>query len=347
MRYALTLLVALFGPMLAAQDVPDDRAFQALLDRARTQAAPLDGAERDAFWQAFADSSFALYRSQPATPSGRAAARKAFQIWGNDGTIERVETALALLPDTTDILDAPALYSVSLTYARQGAWSRLETTMTRLAARLTQPASRIALRLNQGRRLSLVDDADEARRLYSEVARLAAVDGLAPDSTAADEAAQFLYALDHLLPGHRLPALDVPTLAGDTLRLGDLHGRVVVLDLWATWCTPCYADLPVLDALHTRYGPDRVAVVSLSFDSETDDLVRVIAEREMDWLQLHEPESFLSPVARRYAVYRLPTTFVLDGEGRIVARDVRGEALLAAVEALVESGPTTSESDRR
>ncbi|MEM6455899.1 MAG: TlpA disulfide reductase family protein [Acidobacteriota bacterium] len=112
-------------------------------------------------------------------------------------------------------------------------------------------------------------------------------------------------------------------------------GRVVVLDFWATWCAPCLAELPHLRALDARHGDDDLLILGIALDAIDRPRLRAFLSRHgVTWPQIHAPTGASSPLARRFGVGAVPVTVVIDRKGRIVARDLRGEALAAVVEAL-------------
>ena len=130
--------------------------------------------------------------------------------------------------------------------------------------------------------------------------------------------------------GTRAPDFRVQTLDGKVLSLDDFRGKFLLLDFWATWCAPCVSELPALKALHEEYRDEpRFAIVSLSLDESSDDLARLVKEQGLAWPQaLLGPDS---PIAAAYGATAIPATFLIDPDGRIVAKDLRGAGLKAAV----------------
>jgi thiol-disulfide isomerase/thioredoxin len=115
--------------------------------------------------------------------------------------------------------------------------------------------------------------------------------------------------------GDPAPALEARLFDGRTVDLAALHGQVVVLNLWASWCTPCRQEMPLLDALAREYGPRGVTVLGLSADDRHD---RRDAERiaggfhyALGLLADSPRNGFGSPAV-------LPLSYVLDARGRIV-----------------------------
>ena len=131
--------------------------------------------------------------------------------------------------------------------------------------------------------------------------------------------------------GDAAPAFTVKTLDGKDLRLADLKGKIVLLDFWATWCAPCVAELANLKAVHAVLGADpRVVMVALSLDESPDVARAVVKDEKLSWLQGYlGPDS---PVTEAYGATAIPATFLIGPDGRVLARDLRGEQTRAAIE---------------
>lgn len=135
--------------------------------------------------------------------------------------------------------------------------------------------------------------------------------------------------------------LDVRDMAGRRWTAADLRGRVVVLDFWATWCPPCWNELPWLRRIHEK-DPGRVQVLGVSLDvTDRRTLVAWFNRQRVEWPQVWETQGYESALAERFGVGSLPTTLVIDRHGRVVAVNLRGEKLVMAVDALLaEAQPT-------
>lgn len=130
--------------------------------------------------------------------------------------------------------------------------------------------------------------------------------------------------------GDEAPGFHLKTLDGHDLKLADLRGKYVLLDIWATWCAPCVAELPNLRRVHHEFSKDkRFALVGISVDERAGDVASMVKTLKLAWPQsLAGPES---PLSSAYGAMAIPATFLIGPDGKILAKDLRGEALRKAV----------------
>jgi thiol-disulfide isomerase/thioredoxin len=134
-------------------------------------------------------------------------------------------------------------------------------------------------------------------------------------------------------------ALDVRDMSGRRWTAEGLRGRVVVLDFWATWCPPCWKEIPWLQKIHDGRDPARVQVIGVSLDvTDRRTLVAWLNRQRVDWPQIWDGSGYDSPLAERFGVGSLPTTILVAPDGRVVATNLRGARLVAAVDTLLTNG---------
>ena len=120
--------------------------------------------------------------------------------------------------------------------------------------------------------------------------------------------------------GNTAPDFEAHTTDGETMRLSDYRGSVVILDFWGSWCTPCKNSMPHLDDLATRYGSQGLVVITVSTDLSEQDTVNFLTSRGLtQFVSVWEPGGKLgNPIDLLYGdVQYYPTTYVLDRQGVI------------------------------
>lgn len=117
-----------------------------------------------------------------------------------------------------------------------------------------------------------------------------------------------------------LPSISGTTLDGSALDVADLRGKVVVLNSWATWCDPCRSEVPTLVTLAGSTKPEDVAVVGLDVSDDDAAARAFAAEFEMPYPSIIDSEGVLLPTIPGVPPAALPSTVILDREGRIAVR---------------------------
>ena len=137
--------------------------------------------------------------------------------------------------------------------------------------------------------------------------------------------------------GALAPDLEFPDPEGKMRKLSDLRGKVVLLDFWASWCGPCRRENPNVTKIYAQYHDKGFEVFSVSLDSDAASWKRAIEADKLVWPNhVSDLKKWQSQAAAIYGVRSIPSTFLLDKEGRIVQRDLRGADLERAVKQLVE-----------
>jgi cytochrome c biogenesis protein CcmG, thiol:disulfide interchange protein DsbE len=150
--------------------------------------------------------------------------------------------------------------------------------------------------------------------------------------------------------GDPAPELRLPLLDGDTASLADYRGKVVMLNIWATWCPPCVTELPSMQRVYETFADQGLEILAVAVDAlpgerQADGRVVGVVSEFVDRFGLTFPVA-LDPTGgteRLLEVNYLPTTFLIDREGRIRVREVGGrywdaETNIQMIEALLGEG---------
>jgi thiol-disulfide isomerase/thioredoxin len=130
-----------------------------------------------------------------------------------------------------------------------------------------------------------------------------------------------------LMVGAAFPTFAVTGLDGQPLDLASYKGKVVLIDFWATWCGPCVAELPNVIAAYGKYHAKGFEIVGISLDKDRAVLEAFLKEKHMTWAQYFDGLGWENKVSTKYGIESIPATYLLDGDGKIVAKDLRGPAL--------------------
>ena len=127
--------------------------------------------------------------------------------------------------------------------------------------------------------------------------------------------------------GAKAPNFSAPTPTGEQLALNDALGKVTLVDFWAAWCRPCRAENPNVVAVYKKYHDKGLNIIGVSLDRKAEDWKKAIADDGLTWNHVSHVQYFNDPIAKLYNVDAIPAAFLLDENGIIVAKNLRGPAL--------------------
>jgi len=135
--------------------------------------------------------------------------------------------------------------------------------------------------------------------------------------------------------GGSVPEISLPNVKDSIVNLSSYQGKVVLIDFWASWCGPCRATNPSVVRLYNKYKDRGFEVFGVSIDSKKDAWLKAIRQDKIKYIQVNDNGGWNSKVAEKFGVDQIPTNFLLDKNGNVVAIDAEGKDLDNKVKALL------------
>lgn len=140
--------------------------------------------------------------------------------------------------------------------------------------------------------------------------------------------------------GSKAPNFSAPTPEGEELALKDVLGKVTLVDFWASWCKPCRVENPNIVEVYKKYHDKGFNIIQVSLDrpGQKDKWKQAIADDNLgEWNHISNLMFWQDPIAAQYGIRGIPAAFLLDEEGVIIAKDLRGDALGQKVAEMLET----------
>jgi peroxiredoxin len=140
---------------------------------------------------------------------------------------------------------------------------------------------------------------------------------------AAESLDSALYALGFRLPEKTLPAVDfeLEDLDGRMISLSSMHGKVIFLNFWATWCPPCRAEMPSMEKLYNRFASRDFEIIAIDLQEKNKQVSKFVDDNDLTFKILLDKTG---STGAAYGARSIPTTYIIDRDGSVLARTIGG-----------------------
>ena len=272
---------------------------------------------------------YALYLGNPSSEAAEKAVAYAFMMWGNIGETVVLEEAVTKVDRNSDIWHDFIAF-IPNAYGRHD-FRNVEQAfllLDYLKDELTHPMSK-------SQALYYLLDYYQFRDEQKFLDACNELIDLEADSYFVSAGKKQLNAYENLNIGDPAPDFSEPLLSGELFTLSDNTGKYLFLDFWATWCGPCLADLPELKQINEDFTSKNFQIVGISLDEQLEDLTSYLNKQPIPWPQIYQKKTWNDTITTSYSILSIPSNFLIDPYGNIIAKDLSMEELREKLEEIM------------
>jgi len=157
-----------------------------------------------------------------------------------------------------------------------------------------------------------------------------------PSSEITQKLKNKLLLLEKTTIGSTITNIEMPNSIHELISLNTVKGKYTLIDFWASWCPPCRAESKLLNELYSDYQSKGFEIYGISLDSKRENWLKSLEKDERVWTEVSTVEGFSTPISIEYGITALPTNFLINSTGEIVAVNIHGDALKEKIKSLFE-----------
>jgi peroxiredoxin len=149
-----------------------------------------------------------------------------------------------------------------------------------------------------------------------------------PENKSVQSFALQMAAAEKVATGQMAQEIEAFSPDGKLIKLSDYKGKYVLLDFWASWCAPCRQENPNIVNAYNQFKNKNFTVLGFSLDDDKDAWVKAIKSDGLAWGHFSELKQWDANTAKAYNINQIPSSFILDPNGKIIAKNLRGKELV-------------------
>ncbi len=143
-----------------------------------------------------------------------------------------------------------------------------------------------------------------------------------------------LYLLEKTSVGGTISGIEMPSSSNELISLNSIRAKYTLIDFWASWCPPCRTESKLLYALYNTYQAKGLEIYGISLDSKRENWLNALEKDKRIWTNVSTVQGFKTPVSVEFGITSLPTNFLIDGSGKIIAVNIHGQHLKEKIDEL-------------